>query len=265
MRTAGFLAYACNTILHSWCYMLVLNNDSVFLSYKYLGEWFAFFTFQGWLFVLYFSYWLLRALIIYEPQDYTGGWRMKISPTEFSSSDSKATFSINYWGRSIMLLIFIKCDYEQCARVQDDSLDCTGEKHGCCIFYPASFFIAMRNLSAEKKAEVTGVMSDDTIWKMKVRFHFTHFHKRHQFCLTHFHLLLRSCSRFNPSLCEHPQSVIFLLILYILVYLDNIYKAKLFLVKYYVTLKNLILMGSLPNSAMRSPLYLCWTEIRMYP
>lgn len=131
-------------------------------------------------------------------------------------------------------------------------------------FLPSKFFhslIAMRTkliFWQKKKAEITVMMSDDSVWKMK------DFHKRLQFCLTHFHLLLRSCSSFNPSLCEHPQSITFLLILYILVYLDTVYKAKSFLVKYYVTLKNLILMGSLPNSAMRSPLYLCWTEICMY-
>lgn len=55
-----------------------------------------------------------------------------------------------------------------------------------------------------------------------------------------FVLLLISCSEVAQVLiqgvCEHPQSKSFLLILYILVYLEIIYKAKPFLGKDYVTL-----------------------------
>lgn len=53
---------------------------------------FPFFTFQGLLFVLDFPYWVLKALIIYEPKVYG---RVKISPTESASTDSKPAFSGN--------------------------------------------------------------------------------------------------------------------------------------------------------------------------
>jgi len=39
-----------------------------------------------------------------------------------------------------MLLIFIKCDHEQCARVKDDSGDFIGGKPWLFHFYPANFF-----------------------------------------------------------------------------------------------------------------------------
>lgn len=56
-----------------------------------MGVFFPFFKFQGLLFVLDFAYWVLKALIICELKVYTGG-RVKISPTEFPSTDSKAAF-----------------------------------------------------------------------------------------------------------------------------------------------------------------------------
>lgn len=44
--------------------------------------------------------------------------------------------------------------------------------------------------------------------KMEAKFNLSHFHKIFQFCLTHFCFQLRSCSSFNPSICEYPGYIL---------------------------------------------------------